>query len=143
MSRPPTIRADGSPDRRGQSEGSRSTQFAPGDDRRRPGRPRGSKSLKHIYLAAGDMPIVLDQGNGKKRRITTKEGVILKQREKALKGDQRSAERFLDKIAEHSPPDVDLNRTEVLLEEDAVLLRAARLRGLLSDEEGHDDDDLC
>lgn len=130
MAKPPKFRADGEPDGRGHAEASRAIRFAPGDNRPRPGRRKGSKSLKSIYLDVAATPVVLDR-DGRKKRISTTHGIVLKQREKALKGDQRASEHFLDRIAEFSPPDVQLDLTDSLLAEDALLLADARRRGII------------
>lgn len=132
MAKPPRYRGDGLPDGRGHAEGSRPTRFAHDDGRKRPGRRKGSKSLKTIYQNIAAIPLTVDLGNGRKKRITSLEGMVHKQREKALKGDQRAAERFLERIADYSPPDVQLDLTAQLMEEDAVLLASARARGLLA-----------
>ena len=131
MAKPPKHRGDGLPDGRGHADGSRQTRFAHDDGRARPGRRKGSKSLKTIYQTTAAIPLTVDLGNGRKKRISSLEGMVLKQREKALKGDQRSTERFLERIADYSPPEVQLDLTAQLLEEDAVLLADARARGLL------------
>jgi hypothetical protein len=132
MAKPPKIRDDGLPDGRGHAEGSRSTQFAQDDGRVRPGRRKGSKSLKTIYQTIAAIPLTVDLGNGKKKRITSLEGMVHKQRQKALNGHQRATERFLERIADYSPPEVQLDLTAQLLEEDAALLASARGRGLIA-----------
>ncbi len=131
MAGPQKQRLDGGPDGRGHADGSRATRFAPDDGRRRPGRRKGSKSLKTIYLEVAATPVVLDR-DGKKKKISTTQGIVMKQREKALKGDQRASERFLDRIVEYSPPEVQLDLTQALLAEDAQLLADARRRGLIT-----------
>lgn len=132
MAGPSKIRGDGLPDGRGHADGSRQTRFAHDDGRKRPGRSKGSKSLKTIYQTTAAIPLTVDLGNGRKKRISSLEGMVLKQREKALKGDQRSTERFLERIADYSPPEVQLDLTAQLLEEDAILFASARARGLLA-----------
>lgn len=139
MAKPPKVRGDGDVDGRGHAEGSVPTRFAPGDGRKRPGRPKGAKSLATIYRETGKMPVALDMG-GRKRKISTAEGVVLKLRELALKGDQRAAERLLDKIEALDPVEVRPDLTAQLVTEDAELLAHARARGLVerdySDPEG-------
>lgn len=125
MAEPPKYRADGEPDGRGHADASRATRFAPGDERPRPGRRKGSKSLKTIYLNIAATPVVLDR-NGRKKKISTTEAIVMKQREKALKGDQRASERFLERIIEYTSPEVQLDLTQALLAEDAELLAEAR-----------------
>ena len=141
MSGPPKLRGDGSPDGRGHADGSRSTRFAADDNRPRPGRRKGSKSLKTIYQTTAAIPLTVDLGNGRKKRISSLEGMVLKQREKALKGDQRSAEQFLVRITDYSPPEVQLDLTAQLLAEDAELLKSARARGLLDPMPSDQEDD--
>lgn len=130
MAKPPKMRGDGELDGRGQAEGSVSTRFASGDGRKRSGRPKGAKSLATIYRYVGNISVALDM-DGRKRKISTAEGIVLKQREMALKGDQRAAERLLDKIEAHEPIELRPDLTAALLDEDAELLTLARARGLL------------
>ncbi len=140
MAKPPKMRDDGELDGRGHAEGSVLTRFGPGDGRTRPGRPKGAKSLATIYRHVGKIPLTVDQG-GRKRRISTAEGVVLKQRELALKGNQRAAERLLDKIEAHDPVEVRIDLTAKLLAEDAELLASARARGLIDREPSAPEDD--
>ena len=84
-----------------------------------------------IYREVGKMALTLDLG-GKKTRISTAQGIILKQRELALKGDQRASEHLLDKIEAHDPVEARPDLTAALLAEDAELLASARARGLLA-----------
>ena len=130
MPNPPKMRGDGELDGRGHAEGSVPTRFAQGDGRKRPGKPKGAKSLATIYRSVGKMPIKVDQG-GQTRKLSTAEAIVLKQREKALKGDQRAAELLLEKIEAHDPIEVRPDLTAALLAEDAELLASARARGLL------------
>ncbi len=113
---------NGEPDRRGRSEGSKVNQFA--GDRPGPGRPKGSKNLATIYRDVAAMPVRVTI-NDRERCFSTTEGIIRKQREKALKGDQRAAEHFLEKLAEYSPPEVRPPQMAALLAEDAALLASA------------------
>jgi hypothetical protein len=129
MSKPPKIRGDGGVDGRGYAEGSVPTRFAPGDGRKRPGRTKGAKSLTTIYREIAKMPLALELA-GKKTKITTAQGIILKLREKALKGDQRAAELLLDKIEAHCPVEARPDLTAQLLDEDVELLAGAQARAL-------------
>lgn len=126
----PNIRSDGEPDLRGKSDGSKSTQFAADDGRKRPGRPKGAKSLRSIYRAAGSAKISVTIG-GVTRRLTKTEAVILKQLDLALHGEQRPAERFLDRIEQFTPVEVDVDIIGALISEDLNLLAIARERGLI------------
>ena len=130
MAKEPKFRKDGHPDGRGHSEGSKGSRFAEDDGRRRPGRPKGALSVKTIYLNAASMPIYVTI-NGKRKRITTADAIVLKQREKALGGGERAAERFIEKLEQYSPIEVQPNRTAELLAEDEVILAGGSARGEL------------
>lgn len=130
MAKEPKFRTDGQPDNRGRSEGSKTNWFAPDDGRKRPGRTKGSKSLKTVYRAIAEIPVKAEI-QGKAKRISTKEGIVLKEREQALKGDHRAREHFLKRVAEYSPMEVEPDRTATLLAEDADILASAFERGLL------------
>lgn len=65
------------------------------------------------------------------KRISTKEGIVLKERDQALRGDHRAREHFLKRLADYSPVDVEPERTGVLLAEDEELLTSAFERGLI------------
>jgi hypothetical protein len=129
VAKQPKLLPSGVPDGRGQSEGSKANQFRDGG-RPGPGRPKGSKNLATLYRELGAMPVKMTI-NEQEQWISTTEGVLRKQRQKALNGDQRAAERFLDKIAEYSPPEERPPRIPALLAEDAEVLARARGRGLL------------
>lgn len=126
----PKFLANGLPDGRGQGEGSRATRFARDDDRRRPGRTKGALSLGTIYRTAGGAVITLTLQNGKTKRISKAEGIILKQLDLALKGDQRAAERFLGKYEQYSPTEVQPDLTALKLIDDEDILAGAYRRGL-------------
>jgi hypothetical protein len=83
MTDDPKFGPDGRPDGRGRSEGSKASQFAPGDGRPRPGRPKGSKSLRTIYRAVGQSLIAVTM-NGRTRKLMKAEAIILKQADLAL-----------------------------------------------------------
>jgi hypothetical protein len=131
----PKFLPNGLPDGRGQSEGSRATRFARDDHRKRPGRTKGALSLGTIYRTVGGAIITLTLQNGKTKRISKAEGVILKQLELALKGDQRAAERFLEKFEQHSPTEVQPDLTALKLIDDEEILASAYRRGLLGPDE--------
>lgn len=124
------IRLDGQLDRRGHSEGSKSTRFGVDDGRKRPGRSKGSKSLKTVYQAIAEMPVRANVP-GMPKRISTKEGIVLKERDQALRGDHRAREHFLKCLAEYSPIEVELDRTGQLLADDEIVLADAFRRGIL------------
>jgi hypothetical protein len=123
-------RLDGGPDGRGHAEGSKATRFAVEDRRPRPGRKKGAKSLKTVYQAVAEIPVEAEI-KGKRKRITSKEGIVLKEREQALKGDHRAREHFIKRLSEYSPIEVESDRTTQLLAEDEAILATAYERGLI------------
>lgn len=131
----PKIRKDGEVDGRGRSEGSRSTQFAPGDGRKRPGRPKRSKDERTEICAIRDMPVPLNM-NGRRRKVTTRFALFLKMRERALKGDQRAAEYLDKRMSQYEPIQTDPDLTAELLVEDQAILEAWATRAGIS---GHQD----
>lgn len=130
MAKEAKFRLDGQPDRRGHAEGSKGTRFAVDDDRPRPGRKKGSKSLKTVYQAVAEIPVEAEI-KGKRKRITSKEGIVLKEREQALKGDHRAREHFIKRLSEYSPIEVEPDRTTLLFAEDEAILASAFERGLI------------
>src|SRR5262245_30518186 len=66
------------------------SQFKPGRSGNPKGRPRNSRNLRTIIQDALTAKIVLRQGQGK-RSISKLEGIVLRQIEGALKGNDRAA----------------------------------------------------
>jgi hypothetical protein len=128
--RPIKLKASGEPDMRGQGEGSRATRFGADDGRPRPGRRKGSKDIKTIVQAVQEMSIAVDIP-GVPRRINTFYAVLLKLREKALKGDTKAINMLIEKFGQYAPPSVEPDLTAQLLDEDQQILNFARERGLL------------
>lgn len=69
-------------------------QFKPGQSGNKKGRPSGARSLATEMAEILNTPIILTEG-GKRRKVSTLKGVLLRLREKALKGDARAIDRFL------------------------------------------------
>ena len=130
MAKPPRFRQDGEIDGRGHADASKSFRFASGDGRKRPGRPKGARDERTEVLLVRDMPVEITIG-GKKRKGSTRLGMYMRQRHKALNGDQRATE-FLDaKFSQFEPPLVQPDLTRILLEEDRAILAAAAGRGIV------------
>ena len=66
------------------------SRFKPGKSGNPRGRPRNSRNLKTIIQGALTAPVVLREG-GRKRSISKLEGIVLKQIESALKGNDKAA----------------------------------------------------
>src|SRR5688572_9380997 len=69
-------------------------RFEPGRSGNPKGRPKGVNNLKTDVRRALAAPIKV-RSDGRARNVSTQEASILKLREKALKGDQRSLEQVL------------------------------------------------
>ena len=138
MSDTSKFREDGEPDGRGRSEGSKTTQFAKGDNRKRPGRPKGALSLKTIYLEAGKAKMSVSL-NGVERRIPKIQAVVMKQVDMALKGEQRAAERMIERFEQYSPMEVEVDLSARLMAEDQAILDAAFERGILGATPAYDE----
>ncbi len=69
-------------------------RFRPGQSGNRKGRPSGARSLATEVAEILNTPIIVTEG-GKRRKVSTLKGVLLRLREKALKGDARAIDRFL------------------------------------------------
>ena len=65
-------------------------RFKPGKSGNPQGRPRNSRNLKTIIQSALTAPVVLREG-ARKRSISKLEGIVLKQVESALKGNEKAA----------------------------------------------------
>jgi hypothetical protein len=140
--KPPKIRADGEIDNRGHGEGSKSTRFAAGDGRPRPGRRKGSRDERTIVQAIRDMPVAVKDGSGRRKKVSTYDAILMTMRQKALAGDIKAAEVLLKRIERHEPPSVERNQTSDLLAEDRLILDAGRRRGLLpsAGDDGQEED---
>lgn len=130
MAKQPKFRLDGELDGRGHADASKSTRFATDDGRKRPGRKKGARDEKTEILAIRDMLVEVTIGD-KKQKVPTRTAIFLRQRKKALDGDQRATE-FLDaKFSQYEPPLLEPNLTSDLLAEDQAILESAVARGLI------------
>ena len=139
MAKPPRLKANGEPDMRGHADGSKRTRLAPGDGRRRPGRPKGAKDERTLVRLIQNMTVPINMP-GLPKRINTQFACLLKLREKALRGDLRAIEMLDRKLGQHAPPYIEPNLTEDLLAEDAEILRDAERRGSVPDSCGPSED---
>src|SRR6266436_7124040 len=100
------------------------SQFKPGQSGNPRGRPKGSLNfatdLKHTLQA----PITLNDG-GKTKRVSTQKAVLLRMREKALRGDGRALDRLLDfaRIFSVGPAEAT---TKIVSADDQAILDAFR-----------------
>jgi hypothetical protein len=69
-------------------------QFRPGQSGHGKGRPKGARSLKLLVKATLKAPVKVTS-EGKSRKVSTLEAMLLRLREKALGGDLRALDRLL------------------------------------------------
>lgn len=79
-----------------------------------------------------NMTVVATVG-GKERKLSTRQALLMKQRAKAMAGDQRATEYLLNRFAEYEPEQARQDVTGALLEEDLEILKSASARGLIVD----------
>ena len=115
----------------------REHQFQPGQSGNKKGRPKGARSFATELKEVAELPVHFNEG-GKRRKVSTSKAVLLRLREKALKGDQRAIDRYLAMVAGASGPSEIQSTIEQLSEEDRLIL-AAYEAGLAKT--GGDDED--
>src|SRR6266566_3039091 len=71
------------------------SRFTPGRSGNPRGRQKGVRNLGSDVKRTLEVPVRLNE-QGKPRRVSTQEAVLLRLREKALKGDARSLDRLLE-----------------------------------------------
>jgi hypothetical protein len=71
------------------------TRFRPGTSGNPTGKRKGARSLSTAVKKALLVPVKLKDG-GKARKVSTQEAVLMRLREKALKGDARSLDRIIE-----------------------------------------------
>lgn len=111
------------------------SQFKPGQSGNAKGRPRGQKNLKTLIKQAMISQISVREGSND-RRVTKIEGVVLRQIENALKGNDRSAMAvikmatalgFLEDKPENGTEEIDLTPPdERILNELAIRLKGPK-----------------
>jgi hypothetical protein len=98
-----------------------------GEVRNPRGKRRGTRSFKTEAREMLAMPVPVTGANGKVRRISTRAALLLKLREKALKGDSRALDRMMEMAREHDLDDTNTS-TRALQKEDEAILERARER---------------
>jgi hypothetical protein len=102
-------------------------QFKPGQSGHKPGRPKGVRNLESLVKATLKAPVTVTS-HGKSRTVSTLEAMLLRLREKALSGDLRAVERWLQLAQIHSED--ELAAAIGLSAEDTNVLRIYRQRVL-------------
>src|SRR6476620_5820012 len=77
----------------------KNTQYRPGKSGNPKGRPKGSKNLSTLLMAAARAPVTATI-NGKPRKISTLQATIMQLATKAASGDRAAIGKFLDLMDE-------------------------------------------
>jgi Family of unknown function (DUF5681) len=98
-------------------------RFQPGVSGNPRGRQKGVRNFGADVKRTLEMPVTLS-GNGKSKRVSTQEALILRLREKALKGDPRSLETLLSLARTHNEDFTGHSEDRSLVAEDQAILDA-------------------
>lgn len=107
------------------------TRFPAGQSGNPRGRPKGAKNFATEVDEILRTPVAITQ-NGRSRKVSAQKAVLLKELERALKGDARAADRLLARAERHSgkgaePPGSALPTEDVdVLESYLAELKARR-----------------
>ena len=100
----------------------RHTRFQSGQSGNPRGRQKGLRNLGSDVKRTLETPVKLND-RGKERRVSTQEAALLRLREKALNGDARSLDRFLQlaQIFNNLPAIEPLGEKAVAADDQAIL----------------------
>jgi Family of unknown function (DUF5681) len=96
-------------------------QFKPGQSGNPGGRLKGARNLR-VDLTQMMKKHVLVRENGKQRRITRQEAMLLSLYDKALHGDVKAAVSIINMITKLEPPPTDQSRSELVSEADRAII---------------------
>ena len=99
------------------------TRFRPGMSGNPRGRQKGVRNFAADVKRTLEIPVTLSE-NGKSKRVSTQEALILRLREKALKGDARALETLLSLARAHNEDFVGQSQDRSLAVEDQTILDA-------------------
>ncbi len=99
------------------------SRFAPGRSGNPKGRAKGASGFKTDLMDTLKMPVIVNDG-GRKRKISSQQAALLRLRERALKGEPRAVEKYLQLAAQYNLGELDPIGTALLLEEDQAILVA-------------------
>jgi hypothetical protein len=105
------------------------TRFQPGVSGNPRGRQKGVRNFAADVKRTLEIPVTLTE-NGKSKRVSTQEALILRLREKALKGDARALETLLTLARTHNEDFADQSEDGSLVGEDQAILDAYLEEGL-------------
>jgi uncharacterized membrane protein len=96
-------------------------KFKPGQSGNPKGRPKGTHNFKTDLVATLRMSTPVTQ-DGKRRQISTQQAVLFRLREKALKGDSRALDRFVELARHYNDDAPQVENTETLSDQDQAIL---------------------
>jgi Family of unknown function (DUF5681) len=105
------------------------TRFRPGMSGNPRGRQKGVRNFAADVKRTLEIPVTLTE-NGKSKRVSTQEALILRLREKALKGDARALETLLSLARNQKEDLTGHNEDHSLAMEDQAILDAYLEDGL-------------
>lgn len=101
------------------------TRFQPGVSGNPRGRQKGVRNFAADVKRTLEIPVNLTE-NGESKRVSTQEALMLRLREKALKGDARALEMLLSFARTHNEDLAGDSEDRSLVEEDQAILEAYR-----------------
>jgi Family of unknown function (DUF5681) len=110
------------------------SRFKPGQTGNAKGRPKGHKNLKTLIRQAMTARIVIQEGSSN-RQVSKIEGVVLRQLQNALKGNDRSAMAvirmalqlgFLDDVADGNQTEATLSATDERILQELLARRGGK-----------------
>lgn len=99
------------------------TRFRPGVSGNPRGRQKGVRNFAADVRRTLEIPVTLSE-NGKSKRVSTQEALILRLREKALKGDARALETLLSLARTHNEDFAGQSQDHSLAVQDQTILDA-------------------
>jgi hypothetical protein len=102
------------------------SRFKPGRSGNPRGRPKGRLNFETDLKRTLQAPVTLNDG-GKPRRVTTQEAMLLRLREKALKGDVKALDKLLS-FSAVLPDDNVVSSSKTASAEDQAILDAHNQR---------------
>ena len=105
----------------GYSKPPKATQFKKGQSGNPKGRPKGSNNLSTDVKAILKAPVPISEG-GKRRNVTTQKAVLLRLREKALKGDAKAIDQLVALAGAYNNETLTPSADTALDSDDAAVL---------------------
>jgi len=101
----------------------RHSRFVPGQSGNPRGRQKGVRNLANDVKRTLEVPVRLTD-QGKTKRVSTQEAVLLRLREKALKGDARAIDRLVELARAYNVAEAASGTDQAMSLEDQAILDA-------------------